>query len=307
MSLTLPVLEKHGLNPVRPEFLDSSILSDFVRCPSYFYLRHVLGLVRRNRDPTETSSMDWGTCWHHCLEAYNSSGFDLAAGLTAIEEHYPTHIRPDTDRYKRSKERMIEGFFAYVKKWKDLDKSMDFIRHEQHFSVYIEDIGLDWSGRIDSVRRQKGKIRPWDYKSTSSMGSSYFDQFELSFQFPGYVIATEHITGQPINEITLDVFYTISRTQDFFRRTFRYEDADLREWKHNVRIWSDRLEYLLDNHLYEPEMWPKSWGMCAWWYGRKCPFFELHNISPIDDTRLLILEQDFEERRWNPIAEESDT
>ena len=301
--MNLATLQRFDLNPVRPEFLDSSALGDFVKCPSYYYLRHVLGLRRRVHETGSTDAIDWGTCWHATLEAFNSGGRDLAAGLAALEAHYPSDIQPTTDRYKRSKKRMINAFFAYAERYEGEDLETTIIRNEQHFQIYSEKDDLEWSGRVDSVRRRRGKLLAWDYKSTSSMGASYFDQFELSFQFPGYVWATRQLASEPVNEICLDVYYTVSTKEEFFRRTFRYTDADLGEWVANVKLWRDRLFHLLDNHLYDPEAWPKAWGQCAWWYGRKCPFFDVHSISPSDDTRLHVLQQDYEEHRWNPLDE----
>jgi CRISPR/Cas system-associated exonuclease Cas4 (RecB family) len=301
--MNLPTLQAAGLNPIRPDFLDSSALSDFARCPSYYYLRHVMGLRRKYPTPGATTAMDWGTCWHKVLESYHEAGQDVSAGLEALNLHYPEEIQPSSDRMKRSKERMAKALFDYHERYADLDAEMEFVRHEQHFSVYSEEDDLAWDGRIDSIRRRKGVIAPWDYKTTSRMGDSYFDQFELSFQFPGYVWAARQLTGEPINEIVVDVYYTISRSHDFFRRTFRYTEEDLAEWVSNVKLWRDRINLLLDNHLHDPEAWPKNWTQCNWWYGRKCPFFDVHSASPQGDLRLEILKQDYEEVRWNPLDE----
>lgn len=302
--MKLEVLQNYGLNPVRPHFLDSSSLRTFIACPSMYYFRYVLGLRKRIADPS--GSMEWGTCWHGMLEAYHNAGrgqAGMVAALEVMEELYPTDLTPTTDRYKRSKQRMAKGFMDYVELYAEEDAKMEFLRNEQHFQIYSEEDDLEWSGRMDSVRKRKGKICAWDYKSTSSMGSTYFDQFELGFQFPGYVWAARQITNEPVNEITIDVFYTISKKQEFFRRTFRYHDSQLQEWVDNVKWWTERLHYLLDNHLYEPSAWGKNWDHCNSWYGRKCPFFDIHNTAPIEDSRLLIAQHEYVEDRWDPGAD----
>jgi RecB family exonuclease len=301
------ILEEHGLKPKRIEVLDSSMLRDFVNCPSMFYLKHILGLRPRAADPRKTIALDWGSVWHEGLYTYYSPSGGLEAALERIDELFPSHITPENDsRIKRSRERMLKQMVAYHNKWKEDNKRYEIIRREQFFDVFSEEDDLRWCGRMDSIRRQShpGKVQVWDYKTTSAMGDRYFDQHELSFQFPGYVWASNQIVTDTILELKMDVMYTLSKSFDFFRRTFRYDAFRLKEFVTNTKMWVDRIMYMQDNFLFEPEMWAKNWDECTRY--NTCMFFPVHSIHPKGDTRLRVLQNNYHEDRWDPSAIHSD-
>lgn len=305
-------LARYGIIPRRPEVLDASMTSTFMDCPSKFYLRYVCGLRPRRKDPKRDGNLDWGSCWHEVMFAFMEGAGTLSwdqriqDGLMALDKEYPEYLTPESDSgrsgAKRSKMRMIEQFFAYVELWKEQEPEYEILRNEQYFDVLKESIGLRWCGRIDSVRRivRSRKVRVWDYKTTKAMGDTYFDQFEMSFQFPGYVWSVNQMMTEPVYEITIDVMYTISKSFEFFQRTFRYDEARLAEWERNCKIINDRMNHLLDEHLYEPEAWEKNWGDCTR-YG-KCRFFPIHSLNPRGEGRLLSLRDDFTIDRWDPAS-----
>lgn len=289
-------------SPRRPEVIDSSMLKDFINCPSYFYLRHILGLRKKFPPGTGEAKFDWGTCWHHVMQAYTSNEFSQEAGLIALEKHYPAYITPTTDKKKRSKSRMIEAFFGYVDKYREGDlRDFEILRQEQFFDVYDEDQDLRWCGRIDDIlRRTRNKrILVRDYKTSSAMGPNYFNQHELGFQFPGYVWAADHMfAGEQVVEIMIDVMYMITASHDFFRKTFRYPAPRLNEWVRNVNWWTDKLWHLIDNHLDDPTQWGLNWNHCTN-YGQ-CDFFPVHSLTPEGSSRLNVLQADYVVDYWDP-------
>lgn len=302
--MTEDLLSHYGLEPQPIEVFDSSILKDFINCPSMGYLKHILGL--RPRDARDSIPLDWGSQWHKGLYRYYAESDDpakgnLEAGLQAIADDWPSHI-DGTDKYKRSRDRMLRIFCEYETKWLSDNKLYTILRHEQFFDVEDRDIPLRWCGRMDSIRRKKSpsKIAPWDYKTTSAMGSRYFDQFELSFQFPGYVWASDQMMTDEIIEIRVDVLYTLSKSHDFFRRTFRYDAFRKKEWVSNVKMWIDWISERQERYLYDPEMWMKNWDECTRY--SNCMFFPVHSIHPKGDTRLRILQDDYIIDRWDPSA-----
>lgn len=294
------LLEKYGLQPKAPEVIDSSMLKDFMDCPSKFYLRHVLGLRPKILSPKIQAKFDWGTCWHDVLFHYYRADADPVTALEALERSYPVYITPETDRYKRSKDRMIQQFFEYHERWQKRADEFEILRHEQYFDVYSDKVDLRWCGRIDSLRRvvRNDKIRVWDYKTSSAMGPTYFDQHELGFQFPGYVWAAQQMFTDEVKEITVDVMYTISKSHDFFMRTFRYDEIRTAEWISNVKMILDRMGHLLENHLWEPSKWEKNWNECTR-YGY-CQFFPTHALNPRGDSRLRDLQDNYIVDRWDP-------
>jgi CRISPR/Cas system-associated exonuclease Cas4 (RecB family) len=293
------ILERYGLIAKRPEVIDSSMMKDYVDCPSRFYLRHVLGLKKIVRDPSYDAKFDWGTVWHRVMENWWGT-WDQVEALKGLDP-WPDSIQPETDKHARSKERMIKIFFEYVEKYEERDKrDFEILRNEQFFDVFNDELGLRWCGRMDILlRRKRNKnVVVWDHKTTSAMGDRYFDQYEFSFQLPGYVWAANQIFTESVAEVGLDVLYTLKASHQFFRRTFRYTPAQLAEWQRNVRRWLDEMNYMLDNHLHDPEAWKKNWNECTR-YGN-CTFTGVHFTTPESDTRLRILSNDYEIERWDP-------
>lgn len=291
-----------GYTPRRPEVIDSSILKDFINCPSYCYLRHILGLRRKFAAGEGEAKFDWGTCWHSVMESYTTNNYSVEAGLVTLESEYPAYIIPATDNKKRSKERMVKAFFDYTEKFRDSDiRDYEIIRQEQFFDITDDDQDLRWCGRVDLILRRKrnGAVLVKDYKTSSAMGQYYFNQHELGFQFPGYVWAADHLfTGEEVVEIMVDVMYMISASHDFFRRTFRYPAARIAEWVSNVKVFQDRFWYLCDNHLNDPSAWGLNWNHCTN-YGI-CDFYSVHSLTPSGESRLRVLQNDFVVDYWDP-------
>ena len=90
-------IEDHGFIPKRPEVIDSSMLKDFINCPSYFYLRHILGLRRKFPAGMGEAKFDWGTCWHHVMKAWPAN-YPQSGALKALDKHYHAYLTPDTDQ-----------------------------------------------------------------------------------------------------------------------------------------------------------------------------------------------------------------
>jgi CRISPR/Cas system-associated exonuclease Cas4 (RecB family) len=308
--MSIELLTRYGLHAKAPDGIDSSMLKDFMDCPSMFYLRHVLGLRRRFRSASEIAKFDWGTCWHGGLETFwkifiEHESFDQAqtGAIVWIDNNFPAGIRPDTDKHKRGKERMFRIFLEYLAEFFEQDVyEFETLRTEQAFDVFDDEVDLRWLGRLDLFRRRRKnrKFVIWDYKTTSAMSDSYFDSHEHGFQLPGYVWAGQRLITDEVEEIMLDIVYTLTASHKFFRRTFRYPPQVLNEWVTNVKLILDEIHYMLENYLHEPEAWKKNKNECTR-YGR-CGFVDVHFTPQIGDTRLRILESDYLEERWDPLA-----
>lgn len=300
-------LDEYGLVAQRPNALDSSMVKDFLKCESYFYLRHILGMARKYLPYEHTIKFDWGTAWHKVMENYLKAKIDggdghdmMVAGLLTIEETFPDYITPENDKHGRSKDRMIEQFLAYHERYFKADKKWEVLRTEQYFHVYSEEDDLEYCGRMDGILRntRTGELIVLDFKTSSSMGPSYFPSHEMGFQFPGYVWAANLISTEDIDKIMVDVMYTLKTTFDFFRRTFRYDKVARSEWAITMRRIVARINYMLDNHLYDPSAWIQNRGQCGV-YGM-CEFAEIHGQSPKGDARLRMLSKGYMVQRWDP-------
>lgn len=297
-------LESYGLRPEFPEVIDSSMLRDFVDCPSLFYLRHVLGLKKRWRIPTAEAHFDWGTMWHALMETLDKTN-DPNKALAKLSD-FPDSLGSN-DPKGRTVQRMAKMFFEYVKTYREDDlNNFEFLRGEQFFDVYNEELNLRWAGRVDKVSRRvrNGKVVVWDYKTSSRMGDSYFDTHYHGFQMPGYVWAMNQVFTDPVEEVTVDVAYCVKTKFEFFRRTFRYTPHEIAEWVNNTKLILEQMQELGEKHLHEPDKWIKNWNHCTRW--GTCQFADVHWTPPIGDTRLRILRDDYREERWDPRVEEDD-
>lgn len=300
-------LEDYGLRPIFPEVIDSSMLKDFVDCPRKFYYRHVLGLRKKHLAADDIAHLDWGTLWHLLMEVYNTTGDPVQALRALDNRRWPSSLVAEIDKHGRSKTRMIQFFLEYVERFSDHDEMRyETVRNEQFFDVFNEELGIRWSGRIDKIVRRKGRrgssYLVWDYKTTSRMGPNFFAQYEYSFQLPGYVWAVNQLLTEPVYEIEIDVLYTLKASHDFFRRPIRYSQPQLDEWVRNTKQILERMYYLRDHHLHNPDAWTLHWNECTR-YGL-CQFSDVCFTPPNNDDRLIVLGDDYVEDRWNPLERE---
>lgn len=248
--------------------------------------------------------MDWGTLWHSVMELWGNTR-DIQACLTLIEEEWPASVVAETDTHGRSPARMQAIFIDYVKQFGASDiQDFEILRGEQFFDVEAED--LRWCGRIDRLerRRRNNKLIVRDFKTTSRMGNGWFEQHEFGFQLAGYNWAANLLSTERVEEVMLDVLYTLKTEHKFFRRTFRFGPERIAEWLSNVRMWLAEIHSMLDNYLDRPEMWRKNWNECTR-YGM-CQFTDVHFLPATGDTRLRVLSNDYVEERWNPLKHEAE-
>jgi hypothetical protein len=294
----------YGLHPQLPSVFDATMISDWHDCKSMFYLRHVLGLKKLTA--VESNDLNWGSMWHRLLHAYHTNSHN-AVQAAAVLKDWPSGL-DETEPFNRTRDRMLLCFTKYLAQFKEQDEEeVENLRHEQYFDIFCPEnnpacpfggCGLRWCGRMDRLVRRRNKILVWDYKTTRRMGVDYFDHYEHSFQIPGYVWAAKHLMTEPIEGAVLDVMYVLTKSEDPFRRTFKYSDERLLEWRYNVKTAAAEISHYWTNFPDQPELWPKDWNNCTR-YG-KCAYADVHFAAPIRDSRLRIISEDYMEERWNP-------
>lgn len=302
-------IRDHGLNPVRPEVFDSSMVNDFLRCPAYFYLRHVLGL--RPKSDGEVSHLSWGTKWHEAMYDYHV-GYDLDAAVESLDP-WPD-ILNETDRHGRTYPRMILLLEDYHNRYADRDKArVEVLRREQYFDVMLEagdptpwgepsPVDFRWCGRMDKIKKDDGREIVVDYKTSSRMSANYVDQHKHGVQIPGYIFAGSMLIGKFIKTAEIDVAYCLKNDHDFFRLPIRYTPDHMSEWLTNTKKILDNMNAYLDDGLVDPTTWPQHRNACFEW-GRLCDFGAAHHTPNFGgDTRWQILADEFVEDRWDPAA-----
>lgn len=303
-------LQDFALRPKLPEVFDSSMLKDYMDCPSKFYLRHVLGLRRVGPG---AAGLTWGSKWHDAMYALFehqpiSSPEARAAALQSMEP-WPHEVLNDEDRNARTFGRMELSIEDYIEKYGSLDERLyHTVRREQYFNISCDlnddcpfgGCGLDWCGKVDRLVEKVGReeIYDWDYKTSSYMRSSFFDEQKHGFQMPGYIWAVRHLVQRRVVGVIVDLVHTLKGTQSFYRQEIPYNDEEILEWVENTRRIVAEIRSRYDFYANDPEAWIKNYNHCSQYSG--CQFRSVHYTPPIRDVRLRILGADFTEDRWNP-------
>ena len=306
-SLPLYNPEDYGFTPKRPEVFDSSMVNDFLSCPSKFYLRHVLGLRPSGPEP---SYFAWGTRWHDVMFEWHNT-FDVGKTLEVLHEGWPQELN-EFDKKNRTEQRMESIFYSYAKRYAEQDvDDWETIRREMYFDVECpldstscplhdgRGCDLRWCGRLDRISRDhRGRIYVWDYKTTSYKRADYYEQHKHGVQMPGYTWAAMHLTPEPVKGVYIDLLHTLKNEFNMERREIRFTRQHLLEWVHQARMIVGEMQEKLEQHLHNPQAWTKNWNHCSDYAG--CMYRPVHFMAPIGDVRWRALNDDYVVDRWDP-------
>lgn len=173
------------------EIQDSSKLDDYLRCPRYYFFRHILGWQL----DAKPQDLIFGECWHKAREYQLRNGYsDIQGAYQQFIECYRDEFQPEEDEYYSPK--TPTAVLNALMKFAD-ERSSDLIDNEV---VILDGVKmLEVSGtvpvsesrvlhyRLDSIMRRisDGMIFSWDHKTTSEkyiVGNQWAEQFFLSIQ-----------------------------------------------------------------------------------------------------------------------------
>ena len=161
---------------------DSTFLGSFLQCQMKCYYEWVLGI-----EPVEPRPpLVFGTIMHEALYYLNKDK-DVEKGLKCFDQ-LPKFIADET----RTKERGKLIFEGYVERWKNDEYNVRNLEVEFHLDMPG---GSVFAGRIDKIVDLDDLVYSWDYKTTKSMGLSFFKQFRPNLQIDGYCYATRELVG----------------------------------------------------------------------------------------------------------------
>jgi hypothetical protein len=173
--------------------------------------------------------------------------------------------------------------------------------------VWVNNIHIVWTGRIDLPVLWEGRVPTiLDHKTTSMMGSTFYDQFLIASQTVGYCWAANQIpelmdltNGEPFQQFCLNAICTrkITRTgtpYEFGRNIFRYDQSQIEEWHRDVLTLTG--DFL---HAWVEDYFPKKTAWCVGKYG-KCPFLDVDAL-PVKDRPVMLNSSLFKDVTWNPL------
>ena len=161
------------------------------------------------------------------------------------------------------------------------------------------DAELLWCGHMDKLVKFGTSTLVLERKHTTrTIGSYYFDQYTMSDQILGYVLAGQIVFSTKVDGAVVEATQI---AQGFIRvhRSPQYRSEDqMAEWLHNLRYWINLAE-----HYAKVNFWPMNRASCNDYGG--CQFRGVCSLSPA--LRPGALATHFHQDRWDPLAIRGDT
>jgi hypothetical protein len=151
---------------------------------------------------------------------------------------------------------------------------------------------IEYGGIFDGLIEFSGQVYILEHKSTSVLGSTYFNQFKPNNQVCGYIWAAGKLSGKKVVGALVNAIGVYKASATKFEReiTSRSETA-LLEWKKNVQSTCAEIRF----HEHH-EFWPMRTMACTL-YGR-CEFLDVHVLEH-QAEREKRLENDFIRETWD--------
>lgn len=276
-------------------YVDYTKMSDFMRCPYYFYFRHMLHLVPLTKPPP----LVFGSAWHAGLEVLHKDGTLVEAQSKFKEMHQDN---PDDDM--RTTARGVKMLELYTVKYKY--DPYKILYAESPFHIALGDFIL--CGKCDAITRHKvdGHIYLKEVKTATRTGASYFRKFQFNYQIDIYTIGTLELIGDCVGAL-IDVAKVTKKppTLDHFERDLASRSFPMLDVakKHIINIVKSM--EALENYFKMMEGEGVPWDAPDWAFGYfdkercqdygRCVYFDICRTN-IDKRALKM----FKKVRWNP-------
>jgi len=257
-----------SIRPELPLYIDSTMLSAFRSCPRKFFLEFCLGL----RPVGLSIDLHAGACFASTLEyIYKLCHEDKLSVPQAMTRAYGRflnewgdfEINKDTPK---SRERVWDAVEAYVVMWPPHTDHVQPAKvggktSSYEFSFGIPLIDTDWpthpsgspfiySGRFDLLGEWAGKLVVRDEKTTTSIGASWADQWDLRSQFLGYVWACQQ-SGLDVDTVIVRGVGILKTKITLVEATKTYSSFMVERWLEQTRrdLW--RLRRMWDEGYFD--------------------------------------------------------
>lgn len=320
---TKKLLKSLGDNDYALE-IDNTSLESFLACDRASLWRLVFSRVAY-----PSAALIYGQAIHAALEYRYKHGPDLVKMVESGEkELQKLPCDPSEWRNRETLERALSG---YLKEYKDdyvkpikLDNALAV---ELQFSNHLGEIKLDcllgfpasllvqdsceeallyvrtlhivWTGIIDVISHQGDSLWVVDHKTTSVLGSRYFESFTLSQQFVGYVYTAAKLLEKEVKGAILNVIAGRKPTPsgkalEFHRRIYPYSAWQLKEWESDIlALVADFVDRLKVGYFPKKTLW------CVDKFGT-CPYLPVCSLAP--ELRQIMLNSDqYTNNVWNPL------
>lgn len=298
-----------------PINIDSTMISCFRACPKKFFEEFVLGL----RPAAVSVDLHAGACFASALEniyrgIYTENLDFEKAKLRAYGQFLDQwgNFEPVKDTPK-TRERIWEAVEEYFRVWPhqtdpvqpymlEGQPSYEFtfgiplepssktpLQMHDHFPRHPSGQPFIYSGRFDMFGKWGQKLVVRDEKTTTSIGASWAEQWDLRSQFMGYVWACQQ-SGMNVDTVCV-------RGIGILKTKFTMVDAFKTFPSHKVERWLEQLRRDLwrIHRAWDEGYWDFNYADACSSYGG-CVFRDVCGSPEPDRWR-----RGFTVRRWNPL------
>lgn len=296
---------------------DSTSLGWLKECPR----KYQYSMIEGWRTKAQSVHLTFGILYHKALESYDrhiARGTNHELSLIAVvretlvatwdfETDSPwrasADLSPDDKVSLKCREFLIRTIVWYLDKFK-ADPARTLLGAdgkpmvEMHF---LFKIGFNYDlqhpyhlcGYLDRVVEFNDVQFVMDRKTTTTtIGTSYFNQYEPDNQMSLYTIAGTMAFKAPVRGVIVDAAQIAVGFSRFGRHIVQKTPEMLSEWMTDLKYWLRQAE-----QFAEKRYWPMNDKACNMWGG--CHFREICSKSPV--VREKFLESHFERKQWNPL------
>lgn len=298
--------------PITPQYYDNTQLSDYKKCPRYYYYRHIRGW----RSAGTSNALIFGQAWHAAMDiiwrGYQKiareplidtamSAFEgvwIEAGLKPFSELTMQDLEMLQPRTPMNAKEMLH---AYLDKRMHILDNMELIAAERPFAVPIFPDRTDvwYIGRRDKDIKYNGDKLVIEHKTTTEykidggFKTQYLEGWYPNSQCEGYLYAAEIEIGG-VRQVWVDAALVHKKVHDQFRfipisATF----ANLDNWLWEARDWISRVQSEKERYDEQPVgsqimgAFPRNTNECSGKYGL-CSYLKIcrgwANPSQIDEA-----------------------
>lgn len=303
--------------------IDNSSLETFSQCPRATYYKQGLARVPSNQIP-----LIFGGAIHVALDHYYKGG-DIPTAISLAVSDYTARVPDPSFSGWRNVDRLTEVLNQYFSHYSSdpittyPDKvEIPFTYPLGHFplntsiqsphlwfdlptpapTLYIRNLDIVWTGRIDLIITHLGQFMLADHKTTSIEGPTFWEQFALSQQFIGYTTVAQSLFPDLLIKAALvNCIYMrpptakgIAKTE-FMRQVFYYDQQKIEEWKKDIAMLiGNFVHYMLSGYF------PKHTTWCISKYGR-CPYHQVCQLPEEAQRQQALDSFEFTNNTWNPL------
>src|SRR5262249_791730 len=267
-AMTSPFLENSKVQYA----WDSTSLGWLKECPRKYYYSMIEGW----RPKHETVNLRFGQLYHGALELYDKAvaeGKDhdeaqIDAALFCLTETW--NGGPwETDHNTKTPETLVPSIIWYLEQFGAKDPAQTIRLANGRPAVELSfKLELDFGplghvpyilcGHLDRVVSYAEGTYVMDRKTSSStLTSSYFDQYDPDNQMSLYTLASKVIYATPVKGVIIDAAQVAVGFTRFSRGFTHRSDSQLDEWLGDTRDWLG-----LQEHYAKTNRWPMNDKSC---------------------------------------------